>query len=338
MTEPVSRPPAILLADDDPYAQRALEALLTADGFRVITARDGQDALERIAETPPDLCVLDFDMPRLNGLETCRRIKNGHTTRLLPVILLTGLLPDQEKLLAIEAGCDDFLTKPFQRAELMGRIRSLLRIKSLTDDLEDAEAILMTLVRTIEAKDRYTLGHADRVSRYAMALGRSLGVGARDLETLRKGALLHDIGKLGIPDVILQKAGPLDAGEWDVMRQHPVIGCEICQRLKSLELVIPIIRSHHECLDGSGYPDGLTGGAIPPLVRIVNVVDIFDALTSSRSYKDAFTVERALHVMWEEVDRGWWDGTLVKSWEVLVRKGGVLGDSPQANGLTSPSR
>lgn len=310
----------ILIADDDRYAQKALETLLTIEGFAVVTAQDGQEALERIQERPPDLCIIDFDMPRLNGLETCRRIKNHHTTRLLPVIMVTGLLPDEERVRAIEAGCDDFLPKPYQQAELMTRIRSLLRIKSLTDELEDAEAILMTLVRTLEAKDRYTLGHADRVGRYAVTLGRALGCNAFELDSLRKAGMLHDIGKIGIPDAILQKAGPLDDAEWEIMRKHPTIGCEICQRLKSLEGILPMIRHHHECLDGTGYPDGLKGAQVPKLVRIVNVVDIYDALTSRRSYKDAYPVQKAFRTMWEEVERGWWDGDVLKVWEELVKR------------------
>lgn len=285
-----------------------------------MTAQDGQEALERIQERPPDLCIIDFDMPRLNGLETCRRIKNHHTTRLLPVIMVTGLLPDEERVRAIEAGCDDFLPKPYQQMELMTRIRSLLRIKSLTDELEDAEAILMTLVRTLEAKDRYTLGHADRVGRYAVTLGRALGCNAFELDSLRKAGMLHDIGKIGIPDAILQKAGPLDDAEWEIMRKHPTIGCEICQRLKSLEGILPMIRHHHECLDGTGYPDGLKGAQVPKLVRIVNVVDIYDALTSRRSYKDAYPVQKAFRTMWEEVERGWWDGDVLKVWEELVKR------------------
>jgi putative two-component system response regulator len=310
----------ILIADDDRYAQKAMESLLSVEGFRVVTAQDGQEALERIQESRPDLCIVDFDMPRLNGLETCRRIKGQRDTRLLPVILVTGLLPEDERVRALEAGCDDFLSKPFDQDALLTRIRSLLRIKGLTDELEDAEAILMTLVRTIEAKDRYTLGHADRVGRYAVMLGRALGCDAFEIDTLRKGGMLHDIGKLGIPDAILQKAGPLDDQEWEVMRKHPTVGCDICRRLKSLEGILPIIRNHHECLDGTGYPDGLKADKIPELVRIVNVVDIYDALTSRRSYKEAYPVRKAFQTMWEEVERGWWDGDIVKVWEEIVQR------------------
>ncbi len=313
----------ILVADDDRTAQQTLEALLTGQGYRVVFAHNGEEALIRVQEAKPDLCVLDIDMPRLNGLEVCRRIKSDEETRLLPVIMLTGLSPEQEKLKALESGCDDFLTKPIQHAELLARIRSLLRLKNLTDALENAEVVLFTLARTIEAKDRYTLGHADRVARYAVTLGRALGMDAEKIELLRKGGILHDIGKLGVPDAILQKEGPLDVNEWEVMRRHPTIGCEICQRLKGMKDVIPVIRHHHERLDGTGYPDGLKAHMIPDIVRVVNIVDIYDALTTRRSYKEAFPAAKAFRILWEEVERGWWDGDILKVWENMIRKNKV---------------
>jgi len=206
--------------------------------------------------------------------------------------------------------------------ELLARIKSLLRMKSLTDELEDAEVVLFTLARTIEAKDQYTLGHADRVGRFALALGKALSLDTRKLELLRKGGILHDIGKLGVPDAILQKEGPLDKDEWETMRKHPTIGCDICSRLKVMQEIIPIIRHHHERLDGTGYPDGIKGSKIPDVVRIVSMVDIYDALTSRRSYKEAFAPAKALRILHEEVDRGWWDGNILKIWEELVRKNG----------------
>ncbi|MBI4395776.1 MAG: response regulator [Elusimicrobia bacterium] len=310
----------ILVADDDRNAQQTLETLLTEQGYTVVFAANGHEALERLQESHPDLCVLDIDMPRLSGMDVCRKIKSNNETKLLPVIMLTGLSPDHEKQRAFEAGCDDFLTKPLQPVELLTRIKSLLRIKSLTDALEDAEVVLFTLARTIEAKDRYTMGHADRVARYAVALGRNLGLDPNSVEILRKGGILHDIGKLGIPDAVLQKEGPLDANEWDMMRKHTLIGCEICGRLKGMKDVLPIIRNHHERLDGTGYPDGLKKGDISDLVRIVNVVDIYDALTSRRSYKEAFSPEKAFRILWEEVERGWWDHDILKAWENMVHK------------------
>jgi putative two-component system response regulator len=310
----------ILIADDDRASQKILESLLIGEGYKVICAGNGEEAVQRVNEDRPDICVLDIDMPKLNGVEACRQIKTSEDSRLTPVIMLTGMSPEQEKLNALESGCDDFLTNPLGHSELVARIKSLLRVKTLTDALEDAEVVLFTLARTIEAKDRYTLGHADRVGRYAVALGKALGFDADKIELLRKGGILHDIGKIGVPDSILQKEGPLDVNEWGVMRKHPTMGCEICQRLKGMKDIIPIIRHHHERLDGTGYPDGIKGAKIPDVVRIVNIVDIYDALTTRRSYKEAFPAPKAFRILWEEVERGWWDGDILKVWEGMIRK------------------
>ncbi|MGQ0644958.1 MAG: HD domain-containing phosphohydrolase [Elusimicrobiota bacterium] len=310
----------VFVADDDESVRSTLEALLAAHGYKAVFAQDGQEAWERLKDVRPDLCIFDIDMPRMTGLEVCRLLKNDPDTQLVPVIILTGFSPEQEKLGALEAGCDDFLTKPVQASELLARIKSLLRVKNLTDALEDAESVLFTLARTIEAKDTYTMGHADRVARYAVALGRALGYEPVKVELLRKAGILHDIGKLGVPDPILQKNGPLDAEEWEVMRRHPSAGCDICRRLKGIQDVLPIIRHHHERLDGTGYPDGLRGHQISDTMRVINIVDIYDALTTRRSYKEAFSMDKAFAVMWEEVERGWWDGNILKVWEELVRR------------------
>jgi putative two-component system response regulator len=313
----------ILIVDDDASVRSALEVLLADQGYKTVTATDGKEGLERLKESTPDLCLVDFDMPRMNGMELCRTIKSDPDTKLLPVIMLTGMSPEEEKLNAMEAGVDEFLSKPLQPTELLAKIKSLLRVKLLTDELEDAEVVLFTLARTIEAKDRYTLGHADRVGRYAVLLGRALGYGPDKVELLRKGGILHDIGKIGVPDAILQKQGALDTNEWQVMRQHPTIGCDICQRLKGMKDILPMIRHHHERLDGTGYPDGLKANKIPDIVRVINIVDIYDALTTRRSYKDAFPAPKALRIMREEVERGWWDGDILTVWEELVNKGRV---------------
>lgn len=189
----------------------------------------------------------------------------------------------------------------------------------LLGEHDDAESVLRTLARTLEAKDPYTLGHADRVSQYAVELGRELGAHGSDIEKLRKGGLLHDIGKIAIPDAILLKPGKYSDEEFAVMKQHPVLGCEICEKLDSLRDALSLIRHHHERLDGTGYPDGLKGADISPLVRIVSVVDIYDALRSRRSYKEPFTLDMSFQVMWQEVEKGWWDRDILASWEKLVR-------------------
>ena len=199
------------------------------------------------------------------------------------------------------------------------RLRSLLGL----DQGEDSESILHTLSRAIEAKDPYTLGHADRVSQYAIELGRSLGVNNADLNTLHRGGLLHDIGKIAIPDAILLKPGKYTDEEFTAMKQHPVLGCEICQKLRSVQDALPIIRHHHERLDGSGYPDGLHGNSISPLVRIVTIVDIYDALRSRRTYKEAFSIDISFKIMWEEAEKGWWDKDVLAHWEKLIRSKNV---------------
>jgi putative two-component system response regulator len=203
--------------------------------------------------------------------------------------------------------------KPKQ--SFLHRVRSLLGL----DQGEDSESILHTLSRAIEAKDPHTLGHADRVSQYAVELGRCLGVNNADLNTLHKGGLLHDIGKIAIPDAILLKPGKYTDEEFTTMKQHPVLGCEICQKLRSVQDALPIIRHHHERLDGSGYPDGLKGNAVSPLVRIVTIVDIYDALRSRRTYKEAFSLDTSFKIMWEEAEKGWWDKDVLAHWEKLIR-------------------
>ncbi|HZY31884.1 MAG TPA: HD domain-containing phosphohydrolase [Candidatus Methylomirabilis sp.] len=320
---PFSKPPRILIVDDIPQNVDLVSSLMRAEGYEVASAADGLEALARVASAPPDLILLDIMMPTVDGYAVCRQLKAHPETRLVPIVLITALGDEADKLLGIEAGADDFLTKPFSQAELKARVRSLLKLKTFTDELEHAETMLVTLGRTVEAKDPYTQGHCDRLSAYSVALGRALGVAPEELIALERGGSLHDVGKIGIPDAILLKPSGLTEGEWAVMREHPEIGERICLPLRSLRRVLPIIRHHHERWDGSGYPDGLAGEAIPPTARILQVVDIYDALTTARPYKPALSQAAALSALRDEVTRGWRDPGVVEPFIELVERGNL---------------
>jgi putative two-component system response regulator len=232
-------------------------------------------------------------MPRVNGLEVCRRLKSDPATRLTPVVLVTGLSDLQHRIQGIEAGADEFLSKPVHPLELRARVGSLTRMKQLFDALDSAEAAFMTLALTIEARDPTTSGHCERLARHAVALGKALGVSETDLQALHRGGYLHDVGKVGVPDAVLLKRGPLTPAEFELMKKHPDIGDSLCAPLQSLRSVRPIIRGHHERLDGSGYPQRLRGDEVPLLAQIVGICDVFDALTSHRPYRPALTAEDA---------------------------------------------
>lgn len=311
----------ILVVDDTQANVELLEGLLTREGYTVQTAADGEAALESIRRDPPDLVLLDVMMPKLDGFEVCRRLKQDPATRLTPVVLITALQEREDKIHGINAGADDFLTKPVNPHELRARTRSLVRLKRYTDDLESAEAVIFSLALTIEARDTYTDGHCQRLARYGVALGAHRDLADDDLAALYRGGLLHDVGKVGVSDSVLLKKGPLTEGEYEAMKRHTVIGDAICGELRSLRLVRPIVRHHHERLDGSGYPDGLRGDAIPLLAQIVGLVDVYDALTTDRPYRAALEPERAYEELLAEADRGWRDRTLVNDFIMLGRAG-----------------
>lgn len=307
----------LLIADDDPHMRELLQGLVLDLGHEVVAVADGAAALEAVATHPPDLLLSDVAMPGLSGFDLCRRLKANPATRLIPVILITAS-GDEQKLQGIEAGADDFLGKPVNPPELRARIRSLLRLKAYTDELEHAEAVLCSLGRSIEAKDPYTEGHCERLAAYAVALGQVLGLGEEELTALRRGGYLHDLGKVAVPEAILLKNGPLTPQERAVMQRHPVIGEEICQPLHSLQAVLPIIRHHHERRDGSGYPDGLQGEAIPLTARILQVADIYDALSTDRPYRRALPRAAALEALEAEAHKGWWDRDIVRAFGQVI--------------------
>jgi putative two-component system response regulator len=311
----------ILVADDQASNRELLEELLTAEGFKVVSVANGAAALEQLSITPIDLVLLDVMMPQLTGFQACEKIKSNPDTYLTPVILITALSDKQDRIEGIKSGADDFLTRPVDRTELLARVRSLLKLKLRTDELERAESVLFTLARSIEGKDPYTHGHCERLAEYSARLGEQLNLPQEQLVALRRAGIVHDVGKVAIPDAILLKPGRLSPEEWTIIREHSVIGERICAPLKSFRHVLPIIRHHHEKLDGSGYPDGQRGDAIPVTARVLQIVDVYDALTTDRPYKKAFSITDALQTMKQEVSKGWWDPHIFDQFETLVRNG-----------------
>ena len=300
----------ILIVDDDAAYRKLMVGLLRMQGFEVFAVSDGEDALTEFAHHEPDLVLLDVDMPRLNGFEVCRRLKQRPESRLTPVVLVTGLAATEDRVRGLEAGADDFLSKPVDRNELLARVRSLLNLKSYTDELERAESVVFALARSIEGKDPYTEGHCERLAEYSSRLGKRIGLPSELITALRWGGIVHDIGEVAVPEAILLKPGPLSPEEWVIMRHHPVIGERICSPLRSFRWVLPIIRHHHERFNGSGYPDGLEGEKIPVTARVLQLADVYDALTTERPYKRALTQDEAMTTMEQEVQRGWWDPQL----------------------------
>ena len=327
----------VLVADDQAANRELLEELLTAQGCKVIAVPDGAAAVEELSRTQVDLVLLDVMMPHLNGFEVCEKIKNNPDTYLIPVIMITALSDKQDRLEGIKVGADDFLSRPVDRTELLARVGSLLKLKQRTDELERAESVLFSLARSIEGKDPYTHGHCERLAEYSARLGEHLQLPEEQLIALRRAGVVHDVGKIAVPDAILLKPGRLTAEEWTLIKEHPVVGERICAPLKSFRLVLPIIRHHHEKLDGSGYPDGLRGDAIPVTARVLQIVDVYDALTTDRPYKKAFPIVDALQTMKEEVAKGWWDPHIFEQFEQLLRSSaaGLLSRSAAAAGTNS---
>jgi len=285
-----------------------------------VTVRDAAEAEVEVRRQPPDLILSDVIMPGKSGYELCHQLKEDPATRLIPFVLITGLSDREDKLRGIEAGADDFLNKPIFSEELFARVKSLLKLKEFTDELETADAVLCALGRSVESHDPYTVGHCERLAENASNLGRHLGLDEDSLVALWRGGYLHDLGKIAVPDEILKKGTNLTPEEWAIMKQHPITGENICRPLKSLRLVLPIIRSHHEHSDGSGYPDGLHKKDIPLLSRILQVVDVYDALRTARAYKPALRHDQAALTMRDEARSGLWDEELVMEFFAMLER------------------
>jgi len=311
---------SILVVDDHRLNAELLREMLSPRGYHVTVASSAADAEAEIRREQPDLILLDVIMPGKTGYELCRELKDDAATRLIPIVMITGLNAHEDRIKAIESGADDFLTKPLSPEELFARVKSLLKLKEFTDELETAESVICSLGLSVESRDPYTEGHCERLAQNATELGRYLGLDDESLVALRRGGYLHDLGKISVPDEILKKGSNLTPQEWVIMKQHPLTGEAICRPLKSLRLVLPIIRHHHEHSDGSGYPDGLRDGEIPLLPRILQVVDIYDALRTARPYKPALAHEQAAITMREEAKAGLWDDELVAEFFSMLER------------------
>jgi putative two-component system response regulator len=305
-------PPRILVVDDHPASRMTAVAILSVEGYEVLEADSGLSALEAVSQGQPDLILLDIMMPGMDGFEVCCQLKQDEQTRLIPVIFITALNDRQARIRGIEAGGDDFLTKPFDRLELAARVKSLVRQKRLNEDLDHASQVLFSIARAVESRDPNTGDHCERLVNLSEAFGSYLNLSRAQKRDLMWGSYLHDIGKVGIPDAVLLKTGKLTSQEWEVMRQHVLIGERICQPLRTMRGVIPIVLHHHERWDGSGYPYQLVGDKIPYLAQVFQIIDIYDALTSERPYKRALSREEALKVLVAETDRGWRSPQLVQ--------------------------
>ena len=297
--------PTVLVADDQASNRLLMQSYLAEIDCRVLLAEDGPAALRMVAEGRPDLVLLDVQMPGLDGFAVCRQIKSSRDTRLLPVVMVTALDRVEDRVTALEAGADDFLSKPVQRVELIARARSALRLKAAYEQLDSAERVIFSLATAVEAKDAHTEAHTERVARRAYELASALGLPAADCDAVYLGGKVHDVGKIGVPDAILSKAGPLDEAEWAVMRRHPLIGEKIVRPLRSADGLVPIVRHHHEAWDGTGYPDGLRGDDIPLLARLVAVCDAFDSLVSDRPYRRGRSLEEAVGILIDGRARQW---------------------------------
>jgi putative two-component system response regulator len=316
---PISERPTILVVEDEPHIREVLSGLLGALGYRLLMAASAEQALDTVNVVSPDLVLTDVHLGAMSGIELCARLKADPRYELMPVVILTAVGDLEARVAGLAAGADDFFTKPVEFVELRTRLAALLRVKILLGQLERAEAVITTLALTIEARDPYTLGHCDRLSRYAVAVGEALGLDHEMVRALRLGGYLHDLGKIAVPDGILLKPGPLDPIEQERIRAHPGAGSDLVLGLRSMELVRPIMRHHHEKWDGSGYPDGLKGEAIPLGARIISVVDVFDALHTERPYKAALSRSEAVSLLIRETDAGYWDPKVVETFLEILR-------------------
>jgi putative two-component system response regulator len=317
----------ILLLDAEDINRRWMKGILKVGPHRILESRSPEEAWKILESRPVDLIISDMMLPDRGSMDFFRRLKADRRYRFTPLLVLTNVQGIENEVAVLESGADEFLIKPIQPVVIRARVQTMLRNKRMMDSLDEAEGILFSLAQTIEARDKETGDHCQRLASLSVALGTTLGLPQDDLVALHRGGYLHDIGKVAVPDAILFKKSLLSEEEWLVMRSHTTHGETICRPMKTLAPVLPIIRNHHERWNGSGYPDGLAGEEIPLLARILQLADIFDALTSSRSYKEAVSISEALEVLTEEARNGWRDPELVSVFCQMLRQPGVLENS-----------
>ncbi len=309
----------VLVVDDQEANRLLIREVLGPLGYRISEASDGEEALEAVGKDVPDIILCDVVMPNCDGYAVCQALKSNPKTRLVPIIMLTSLDQLPDKLKAVELGADDYLTKPFNVVELTTRVRSLLSLKHFTDEFEHASHVLESIALVVESRDRYTGDHCKRLGRYGTLVGQAMGLADEDVRSLWLAGIFHDLGKIAVSDAVLNKAGKLTPDEMTSMRSHPVVGADLCRTMRSMDKIVPLIRHHHEKLDGSGYPDGLKADQIPRIVRILTVVDVYDALATQRPYRDALPHAKCMEIMREEVRKGWWDPDVLESLDRCLR-------------------
>ena len=311
-------PGSVLVVDDDAQVRGLLVALLEPRGYVTRTAGSAEEAQEQLKAFRPDVILLDLHLPGKSGQDVLAQLRADPVTRLLPVIMITGGATGEDRLRAMAGGVTDFVSKPFVSGELVARIRSLVQMKRFTDALEHAEHVIVALAHAIDARDPYTAQHSERVSVYAGRLGAKIGLTGFELEAVKRGGLFHDIGKIAIRDAVLLKPSRLTPEEFAEIRKHPVVGRELLSGMKTLSFALDVVYGHHERLDGSGYPDGLSGESIPLTARVTTIADIYDALTTARVYRAALTRTEALAIMAEEARLGWWDPRLLDTFRSVL--------------------
>jgi putative two-component system response regulator len=314
----------ILIVDDHVENIKLVKHFFKHLPYELYTALDGLTALDIIKSNPPDLILLDMMMPGLNGFEVCQKLKSDVKTRLIPIIMVTAFGKQDDRLHGIELGVDDFVTKPINFLELKTRVASLLRMKKYTDELESAEKIIFTLASVVEARDQYTMDHCKRMAHYGTVLAEKLGLDSEQIQNVQRGAYLHDIGKVGVADNILLKHGNLDDQEFGQIKQHTIIGEKICHPLRTLKPVLPIIRSHHERFNGCGYPDGLKGEHIPQIAQIIALVDCYDAMTTTRPYREALAHTTVIDIFEEDTKNGLWEPQTARAFIDLIKINGPV--------------